>query len=352
MVSTRFPWNMNLSRTPSRRSVYCFFLLWAVGFPVSVFNALAIVDANSSSNTSPPSDGAPWGNVGTINGASGVYIGAGWVLTAAHVGAGTINLGGTMYAPNGASVRLTNTDGTVTDLVLFHLSTLPPLPSIPLVSSTPAALSQIDVIGFGHLAGSAQTNFGLYSGFYLSAGTAKSWGNNKVNIGGTTTIDIGYGTVTAFISDFTAPGTLGPTSPTSDEAQVSAGDSGGGVFQKNGSTWLLAGILDAEQNQVNQPDSTAVYGDKSYFVDIATYRSEILSVLNSSAVPNLLIARTATNALVCWPDTGISYELESSSSLSGANWPTVSSIQFTTNGQICVAVTTTASPRFFRLKKP
>src|ERR1700734_1830127 len=34
-----------------------------------------------------------WDYVGTVNDASGVYLGNGWVLTAGHVGAGTFVLG-------------------------------------------------------------------------------------------------------------------------------------------------------------------------------------------------------------------------------------------------------------------
>jgi hypothetical protein len=341
----------NLSYKLMNRFLISWHLLSVAAFcPVS-FNAFAVIDANSASNTGAPADGAPWDNVGDINGASGVYIGGGWVLTAAHVGAANINLDGTVFAPELPSLRLTNSDGTSTDLVLFRLTTFPPLPSLSLASTTPAALSQIDMIGFGHIAGSAQTNFGLYSGFYWSSYGAKSWGNNKVNVGGTTTFNAGFGTVTAFITDFTSPGTIGPTSQTSDEAQLAGGDSGGGAFQKNGSVWQLAGILDAEQNQVNQPGSTACYGDNSYMADIATYGNQIVAVLNANPIPNLSIASSGTNTLVCWPDMGVNYNLEVSSSLSNPNWSVLSANQFFTNGQICVQLPTTNGVQLFRLQK-
>jgi hypothetical protein len=238
-------------------------------------------------------------------------------------------------------------------LILFHLTSAPPLPSVPLVTATPAAFSQIDMIGFGHIAGSAQTNFGLYSGFYWSYGTTKSWGNNKVNLGGTTTINVGYGNLTTFVCDFTSPGTLGPSSQTSDEAQVSFGDSGGGVFQKNGALWQLVGILDAEANQVNQQAGTAVYGDKTYMADIATYQSQIAAVLAAQPVPNLSISHSGIDALVCWPDNGVSYTLLEAGSASSSSWSAVSSqSSFSTNGLICVSVPDSSSLRFFRLQRP
>jgi hypothetical protein len=343
---------MNLSTTTKCRSILAF-LFVTFGVWMATFQALAVIDANSSSNTSAPSDGAPWDNVVGVNGSSGVYLGAGWVLTASHVGVGSIGVGGGSFAPDGNSLRLTNSDGSGTDLILFHLTSAPPLPSVPLVTATPAAFSQIDMIGCGHIAGSAETNFGLYSGFYWSYGTTKSWGNNKVNLGGTTTINVGYGNLTTFVCDFTSPGTLGPGSQTSDEAQVSFGDSGGGVFQKNGSLWQLVGILDAEANQVNQQAGTAVYGDKTYMADIATYQSQIAAVLAAQPVPNLSISHSGINALVCWPDNGVSYTLLGAVSPSSSGWSAVSSqSSFSTNGLICVPVPDSSGLRFFRLHGP
>src|SRR5690242_10245099 len=93
--------------------------LLAIAFALSGFlfapPTHAIVDASSQSNTSAPPDGAPWANVGQINWPSGIYLGAGWVLTAGHVGAGNINLSGTVYPWDGTLHWLTNSDGTFAD---------------------------------------------------------------------------------------------------------------------------------------------------------------------------------------------------------------------------------------------
>jgi hypothetical protein len=343
---------INDSRRDFRQRLLTFFcsLLFASFLP---FQAAAIVDANSASNTNAPPDGSPWANVGLIaSGASGTYIGGGWVLTASHVGAGSIALAGSAFTPDGTSLRLTNSDGSATDLILFHLTKNPPLPSVPLVSSTPAALSQIDLIGFGHIAGSVQTNIGSYTGFYWSDSGFKSWGNNKVNVGGTQIINIGFGNLTAFLMDFTTPGVLGLAGQTSDEAEVSAGDSGGAAFVKNGATWQLAGILDAEGVQNNQPAATAVYNDGTYAADIATYRGQIMSVLNASPVPSLSISNSGTTALVSWADTGISYNLLSAAGFNNSSWTSVSATRYSANGLINVVLSGNGPPLFLRLQHP
>jgi hypothetical protein len=326
-------------------------VLIAGAFALS-FNASAIIDANSSSNTNAPTDGSPWSNVGAVNGASSVYLGGGWVLTASHVGVGSVYFNNISYAPDGSSLRLTNSDGSVTDLIMFHLVAYPPLPGLPVASSTPSFFSQIDMIGHGFIAGSPQTTFGNYTGFSWSAAQFKSWGNNKVDLGGTMTINIGYGTLTAYTTDFTSPGTIGPTSQTSDEGQVAPGDSGGGVFQMNGSSWELVGLLDAELYFTNQPASTSVYGDGTYVADVATYRSQIVSVLAASPVPNLSVATSGNSVLVCWPDTGVSYKLESTTSLNPASWVSASQSQSAGNGRICVEVPATGASQYFRLQAP
>jgi hypothetical protein len=287
------------------------------------------VDAKSQANTNAPSDGSPWTSVGNINGAGGTYLGAGWVLTASHVGPGDANFGGIVYPWDGTWVRLTNSDGTSTDLTMFHLSSLPPMPRMQLATTAPAGLSTVDMIGFGHIAGSAQTNFGAYSGFYWSDGAYKSWGNNKVASGGTSVVNAGYGDVTAFHTVFDS------SQQTSDEAQASGGDSGGGVFQKSGSTWQMVGMLDAiAQITTNRPPDTALYGDVTYCANIATYRAQIVSFI--AATPLLLtISNSGANVLVCWPDSGVSNNLVTNPDLTTTNW-TVSKPALTlTNGQFC-----------------
>lgn len=311
--------------------------------------AWAVVDANSRSNTNAPADGAPWSNVGQqLAGASATYLGAGWALTANHAGTSGVRLNGTIYEPDGTMFRLTNSTGTSTDLLLFRLTTMPPLPRLPLATAAPVAGSTVDFISGGFISGSAQTNFGGgLIGYYWSSNEFKSWGNNKV-LGGTTVVDAGEGPVTVFTTQFDSSG------QTSDEAQAVNGDSGGGVFQKNGSTWQLVGVILYQGlllgQQTNTPPNTSVFGDQNDLANIATYAGQISAYLTNTR-PTLSIAHSNTNVLVCWADTGATWTLLSNHNLATTNWTVLTPTLTLTNGQYCALLPPTNSPTFYRLKK-
>ncbi len=319
-------------------------LVFMVAWCGQMSMASAIVDANSRANTNAPTDGSPWTSVGRVNCCSGVYLGAGWVLTTWHVGAGNANFGGTLFPWDGSSLRLTNSDGSNTDMVMFRLRTLPPLPRMSLATTTPAASSQVDLIGYGHIAGSVETNIGPYTGFYWSPTQLKSWGNNKVEPGGTKIIDAGVGNITVFSTSFSS------SRQTSNEAQAAAGDSGGGVFHKNGSTWQLVGVLNAIGTLANQPSGTAVYNNLTYSADIATYRAQIVARI-AATLPAVSIKRSGANVMVCWPDTGVTYSLWRNHNLSTTNWVALAPALALTNGQFCALLPATNKTAFFRLQK-
>ena len=97
--------------------------------------AVVINSVTGVGNTNAPIDDPGWNYVGYLNGASGIYLGSGWVLTASHVGPGNFTLGGISYAPlSNSTVQITNTTPgktTNTDLIMFQLA------------STPAGLGQL-----------------------------------------------------------------------------------------------------------------------------------------------------------------------------------------------------------------
>jgi hypothetical protein len=247
----------------------------------------AIIDANSPTNTSDPGDGSPWGNVGHVNGASGIYIGDGWVLTANHVGAGTITFDIGTFTADGQTVRLQNPDNSATDMLLFHLTLTPSLSALTLSSSTPGISSLVDMEGFGYIAGSAQKTYstpsGTYTGFDWSGSQSKGWGTNRIQSGVSTQVDLGNGALQVFSVNFSQ------TLQTANEGQAATGDSGGAIFFKNGTTWELAGMIDAIGTLTDQPANTAVYGDFTNAADIATYRSQIVSAVPEPATSALLV---------------------------------------------------------------
>lgn len=329
-------------RTRSARICACYWSL-VIGC-AGLLPAKAVVDANSATNTSPPPDGAPWANVGLLNWSSGIYVGGGWVLTAAHVGPGDIDLNGVVFQYDGTFQRLTNSDATLTDMVMFRLATTPNLPRLTLASRRPSAGSEVEFVGGGRIAGSGQTELGLYTGFYWSGGQYKSWGNNRVNAGGLGTINIGYGKVTAFSTDFTAPGLT--QSP--HEAQAAQGDSGGAAFQLSGQDWQLTGMMSAIATLPDQPAGSAAYGNYTYVADIATYWSQIASIM-TSGVPRLAISRSGANVVVFWPDTGASYRLQTTPSLSNPLWAQITPSLTLSNGQYYAVLPADGPSRFYRL---
>jgi hypothetical protein len=267
--------------------------------------AAAIVDGSNgtgTANTTPPYPVAGLNNVGKLifgPPGSGIYLGNQWVLTATHIGtvsAGTeFDVNGAAFFSDGNVVRLNNpSDNSPTDLEVFHLTADPGLPRLTLSGSTPAVGTSIFVTGFG-LTRSANVQYysvtgtgdatvwtplpgptgSNASGYTESTPNVMRWGTNLTNTppgatGGAATevINAGFGNVTVFASTFDTAGT-------SSEAQVSRGDSGGGVFDAGN---VLVGMNDVAFTFQNQPADTAIFGDQSGFADIATYRSQIENI--------------------------------------------------------------------------
>jgi len=207
--------------------------------------------ANWNSSTAWGASGITgWDYVGQINGASGVYLGNGWVLTAAHVGAGSFLLDGTTYSVvSGSSQSITTTGFGTADLILFQISTLPTLPNLTLSLSTPALGSSVAMLGYG------------------GGGGNETWGLNSVTANNLL-VPLTAGSTTYKSADFeTAYGT---TAYGTNNAQLIVGDSGGGDFIYNTFTgkWELAGInegVDASHN--------------SYLVQLSYYNSQIAPIV-------------------------------------------------------------------------
>jgi hypothetical protein len=100
-----------------------------------------------------------------------------------------------------------------------------------------------------------------------------------------------------------------------------------------------------------QTNNTAVYGNQTLSADIATYGPQV-AAWRASTAPPMTITRSGTNALLCWPDIGVAYNLQAGTSLAPTNWTTITPSVSSTNGQICAELPASGVARFFRLQKP
>lgn len=255
-----------------------------------------IIDSSTGTgNTTAPADNPGWANVGTVANGSAVYLGNRWVLTASHVWSGPTTFSGTTYQiVPGSEITLSNNGAAgrsaLTDLVLYQLATDPGLPAVTIAGTTPAAGSAVTMIGAGRDRGAftqwnVNTSVNPYTwtvtgsngnaaGYQWAASRTMRWGTN--NTGSSQWIDY---TIDNLKSAYTFDTTFNYLPYYSNEAQAAAGDSGGAVFHKNGSTWELAGVMLVTAPYSGQPANTAVYGNLTYSADLSYYRSQIVQVV-------------------------------------------------------------------------
>ena len=280
--------------------------------------AVVISSETGTGNTNAPVDDPGWANMGLINGASGIYLGSGWVLTASHVGVGNITFGGISYSPlSNSTVQITNTTpgkSTNTDLIMFQLASTPVgLGSLALASNAPTPGSGVTMIGAGRDRGAftewnvntatspwtwtVVSSNGNAAGFQTLATSTMRWGTNTItNANFWVTVDVGEDRdVRSFATTFDALLGLGP-----DEAQAVLGDSGGAVFQKNGSSWELSGVMFTVAGFSNQPSPaiTPVFGNETFSADLSYYAPQIMSIIPEPSTYALLAVSAAALGVV------------------------------------------------------
>lgn len=262
--------------------------------------APAVVVISGLPNTSAPAGQPFFGNVGSVNGASAVYLGGRWVITAAHVAGalpGSANFGGTAYPTVAGSFHhLTNPVGlglsVFTDLVAFRLATDPGLPALGLAADPALIGTPVMLVGYG-LHGAALPTFWQVTvnpgtaddvwteriqpdpainaaGFKTTGPNVKQWGENQIETIGEM-INYGYGHVAGFTTQFNTG--AGP-----NEAQAASGDSGGAAFRQVAGGWQLAGLMVAVDHYENQPGA-AVIGNSTYVLDLSFYRSQLVAIV-------------------------------------------------------------------------
>jgi hypothetical protein len=245
----------------------------ALSLALNVFAAsgaagLVIEQEEETLNHQAPADDPGWANVGVCNRWTAVYLGRGWVLTAAHVGVSNITLEGTMYAADVKSrKRVRNPDGTAADLVLFRIDPEPDLPSLKISAESPPIGSSIVMVGSGLGRGEKMTGEGR-AGFTWQAPSVKRWGTSVVR---EHLHDQSIGNTDAFATRFSI-------AQTAHEANAALGDSGGAAFAYLENRWQLVGIILAVDIHTGQPVRSAVYGNRTMIADLARYRQFIQSV--------------------------------------------------------------------------
>ncbi len=177
-----------------------------------------------------------WDYVGKNGGTCAVYIGNGWVLTAAHVGPGPLDLNGVVYNPVADSEKSFDETEGKADLVMYRVSPVPALAPLTISTESPSLGDSVVMIGYGGDHG-------------------KTWAQSTVS-----RVDAGVRTgPTRTIDFFTAI-------TDNNKSALTGGDSGGGAFIRDPVTgqWQLAGINHARSHDTD-----------SCFVQLSRYAPQI-----------------------------------------------------------------------------
>ena len=202
-----------------------------------------------------------WDYLGQVNGATGVYLGNNWVLTAGHVGPGTFTMSGTAfsYVPGTARTIVTGTD--LADVELFQIASAPALPALTLAGNSQQLTgNQVVMTGFG-------------------GGHGKTWGANTITYD---TLPVGVVVVSTTFNSIDFETEYGGA----NQAEVILGDSGGGDFLYAGGTWQLAGINEANDDNLN-----------SYMVQLGVY-SDAINQITGVPEPGTAVLAGAGMALI------------------------------------------------------
>ena len=234
-------------------------------------------------NTSPPENDPGWRNVGQHLGSpSVVYLGNGWVLTAAHVGPSIVKLEGQSFDPiAGSPTRVMNPDGSPADLLLYKIDGDPQIPALRIATSSPQVGQEVILIAAGSSRSERITVFtedrGIVDGFRWKSGQTKRWGTNIIE-GEPRSVQVDETVTTAVPIVFDR---IESASGTRHEASAAKGDSGGAVFAQVDpldpeSPWVLSGLIFSVASAPEHPKESSFYGDATWVADLSQYRQGIL----------------------------------------------------------------------------
>lgn len=235
-----------------------------------------------------------WAHMGTIGGASCVYLGnfinGPWVITAAHVAASDVGvsvaLNGSVYGSvSGSGIRLTNADTSATDLYMFRLDRDPGLSNLSIAAMQPLAGTRVMMAGFGVTRAASLTGWAAdwtvasgdaaYSGYAWTGTQQMQWGFSAIE--GAAFSYVAGSPVSLLRTRFSAE---------AGSTQAAVGDSGGGMFVETESGVALVGILDAIGGRMpGQPWGTSIPGNSTYAADLSVYSAQMSPVMRPSAIP-------------------------------------------------------------------
>ena len=313
-----------------RRSVLftaCVGLVAPAGlFAPSVASAIVIADNgpqadNPAANKVRPASDPGWDNVGwrgfgtaPADGATAIYLGNRYVLTAAHVGAGPVTFftddpaGGTTFGVDGsfAPIRPANpaVPGGLSDLLLYRIASDPGIAPLNIAAASPVVGAQVRVIGTGVTRGSAtQTGATIppNGGYFWSGVRDKVFGDDTVSFPTAPGADGSGGQSLEFRTTFDqAPG----------QPMAADKDSGSAAFVFNTALnrWELAGVTTAIFTFQGQPGGTAGFGNQTAYIDVSVYRSQFpanvpeptAALLAPAAAVGLLARRRRHVRSICW----------------------------------------------------
>jgi hypothetical protein len=235
--------------------------------------ALVIESDAGDASTRAPAQVPGWANVGLRASMTAVYLGNGWVITARHVGAGDVVLGGvTHHGLAESTVQLGPGAGKpMPDLVAFRIEPRPQLPTLSIRPTPPDVGDRVVLVGAGCDRG-ASTVWNGKPGWLWGPHVQLRWGTNRVFAA---RVDVGVGEIVtqAFAMRFDA-------GETRHESQAAVGDSGGAAFIEREGRYELAGILIAIAAFPGQPPATALYGNFTTAADLSVYRSTLAALLS------------------------------------------------------------------------
>lgn len=299
-----------------------FLLITAMLCSMCPARALILWNLDNSANQTDPASGVPFNSVaavtnstGTLRSGSAVYIGDGFLLTANHV---TMDATYSSVTFNGidffeidptfqAGVRYagkqitTSNPGEILDLAVFKLASIPTgIDAVTMLGSPSELVAPATLVGWGVGRAPLEPLLDPLVTWGNSTTSAKRWGESTIRAAISISYD-GY----SFNSLSTVAGGTGPGfSPEGlgdSEASPTLLDSGSGLFQQIGGTWLLVGITAAVERQAggstttfgNDAVSGTGRGDRAFYVRISDYDSDILAMIPEPGSASLLVLALA-----------------------------------------------------------